>query len=182
VLTNRLRSTFYSHTPPAGLIGAVEQWRRGRCVVLACPQCDEPASAAWAVVLWPRRAISAQDIPFPLMLFGLRVEARLVRAVRPQCATSYHVRVVKQQHRQFGCQLFTLADRESQGRVAANRGEAPLSAVLRPSPRARELCLLNGDGVRRFWAALGAQQSVHVIVSARPLLPPLSSPSGARSC
>jgi len=52
-LSHALRGALAARIVPQALLAAAEQWKRGRCVVLACPQADDPAGPAWAFVLWP---------------------------------------------------------------------------------------------------------------------------------
>lgn len=162
-LTQALRDALAERMPPRALVIAVEQWQRGRCVVLACPQRDDPASPAWAFVLWPRRPLTATRPP---ALFGLRVDARLLWSTPPQGRRWSHVRVVKEHHPQRGRQLVAM-----DGGAAALACEVQLGPVLARSPRDCEV-RLRVDAVRRFWSALGAQWSASVVVCSQPLVPP----------
>jgi hypothetical protein len=150
--------------PPRALVAADEQWRRGRCVVLACPQGDDPAAAAWAFVLWPRRPQGAVD-PHTIKVHGTRVEANLQWSRPPTPGTWLHMRVMKQHHPRTGRQLVP-ATAEPSGRVPC---EVQLGPVLARTLRACEVCLKVG-AVRRLWNALGSQWSLFVVVSATPLV------------
>lgn len=162
-LTRALGAALAARIPPRALLVAAEQWKRGRCVVLACPQGADPAGPAWAFVLWPRRQAPAGRAAAPaLSLVGLRVEARLQWALPPVGAHWCHVRVVKEHHPRRGRQL-----------VAPDSGapvpcEVQLGPVLARSLHWCEVCL-RIHAVRRFWSALGAQWSVHVVVCSMPL-------------
>ena len=158
-LTRALRDALAARLPPQSLLAAAEQWQRGRCVVLACPQGNDPAGPAWAFVLWPRRRA-----PRRLDLHGLRVEARLRWATLPPPAAWCHVRVIKEHHPRRGRQLIPLDAAGSEG-VAC---EVQLGPVLARSLRWCVVCL-RIDAVQRFWAALGPQWSATVVVCARPL-------------
>jgi hypothetical protein len=174
-LTRTLRSALASRVPPQAVLVAGEQWQRGRCVVLACPQGDDPAGPAWAFVLWPRRsALRAIDgVAPPLSLHGLRVDARLQWSALPTDAHWCHVRVVKEHHPRTGRQLISLDDAASAGTRRPVPCEVQLGPVLARSLRWCEVCL-RIQAAQRFWAALGAQWSVHVVVSSRPLIAPIA--------
>jgi hypothetical protein len=146
---------------PIALLAAAEQWRLGRCVVLACPQGHDPAGPAWAFVLWPRPAPFAAA---PLALHGLRVEARLHWSRLPPPQDWCHARVMKEQHPRQGRQLVALDARGT----ATVPCEVQLGPVPLRTPRWRDVCV-RVDAMRRFWSALGAQWSVTVVVGARPL-------------
>lgn len=178
-LTRTLSEALAAKPPPQALLAAADQWQRGRCVVLACPQGADPAGPAWVFVLWPRRksrAIlrneTAHRTPL-LTLFGLRVEARLQWAASPRRTSWCHVRLVKEHHPRRGRQLVS-PDRDD---VTSGPGPQPsipcevqLGPVLVRSLRRCEVCV-RINAVRRFWAALGGQWSVNVVVSALPLAP-----------
>jgi len=170
-LTRTLRTTLASRVPPHALLAAGEQWQRGRCVVLACPQGDDPAGPAWAFVLWPRRAAlrAIDGVAPPLSLHGLRVETRLQWSALPTEAHWCHVRVVKEHHPRTGRQLISLDDAASSGVRHPVPCEVQLGPVLARSLRWCEVCV-RIQAAQRFWAALGAQWSVHVVVSSRPLI------------
>lgn len=159
-LERALRAALAAPEPPPSLLAAAEQWRRGRCVVLACPQGRDPAGAAWAFVLWPRTRASHR-----LELRGTRVEGRLHWAALPPAAPWCHVRVVKEHHPRRGRQLIPL-DAMAGAAVAC---EVQLGPVMARALRWSVVCL-RVDAVRRFWSALGAQWSATVVVSARPLV------------
>src|SRR5882762_6839933 len=103
-LTQALRAALAAKIPPRALMLAAEQWRRGRCVVLACPQHSDPAGPAWAFVLWPRKqaARGPDGAPPPLALYRLRVEARLQWSALPSGVKWCQVRVIKEHHPRSG--------------------------------------------------------------------------------
>jgi len=161
-LTLALREALAARVPPQALLAAAQQWERGRCVVLACPQGADPEGPAWAFVLWPGRAT-----PGALALRGLRVEARLHWWTPPHDGLWRHVRVVKEHHPRRGRQL--VACDAASGDAAAHVACAvQLGPVLARSVHGCDVSL-RIDAVQRFWTALGAQWSVHVVVSALPL-------------
>jgi hypothetical protein len=170
-LTRTLRTALAGRVPPHALLAAAEQWQRGRCVVLACPQGDDPAGPAWAFVLWPRRnAVRAVDgVAPPLALHGLRVEARLQWSAAPQGAQWCHVRVVKEHHPRTGRQLVSLNNTTASGARQPVPCEVQLGPVLARSLRWCEVCV-RIQAAQRFWIALGAQWSVHVVVCSLPLI------------
>lgn len=160
-VSRALRLALGARPAPLALLAAAEQWRLGRCVVLACPQGHDPAGPAWAFVLWPRRA------PFPgapLALFGVRVDARLHWSRLPPALDWCHARVMKEQHPRQGRQLVALDARGT----ATVPCEVQLGPVPLRTPRWREVCV-RVDAVRAFWSALGQQWSVTVVVASRPL-------------
>ena len=160
-VSSALREALRPKPAPQALQAAAEQWRLGRCVVLACPQGSDPAGPAWAFVLWPRPGSRAGS---PLALFGLRVDARLHWAQLPPVIDWCHSRVMKEQHPRQGRQLVAL-DARGTAIVAC---EVQLGPVPLRTPRWRHACV-RVDAVRRFWSALGEQWSVTVVVGARPL-------------
>jgi hypothetical protein len=160
-LSRALREALRPRPAPNALQAAAEQWRLGRCVVLACPQGSDPAGPAWAFVLWPKPGSRAGT---PLALFGLRLDARLHWARLPPAIDWCHARVMKEQHPRQGRQLVALDARGT----ATVPCEVQLGPVPLRLPRWREACV-RIDAVRRFWAALGEQWSVTVVVGARPL-------------
>jgi hypothetical protein len=167
-LTQALRIALAAKIPPRALLLAAEQWRRGRCVVLACPQRSNPAGPAWAFVLWPRKQPARHPdgaVP-PLALFGLRVEARLQWSALPSGARWCQVRVIKEHHPRSGRQLIAAAPAEPSGRVPC---EVQLGPVLARPLRCCDVCV-RINAARRFWTALGAQWSLHVLVCSYPLL------------
>src|SRR5882672_4351517 len=166
-LTQALRSALAAKVPPHALLLAAEQWQRGRCVVLVCPQGTDPAGAGWAFVLWPRKqaARGADNARPPLSLFGLRVEARLQWSARPTFPRWFHVRVIKEHHPRTGRQLVPSAADPS-GRVAC---EVQLGPVLARALRTCDVCV-RINAVRRFWIALGTQWSMQVVVCSHALL------------
>jgi len=159
-LSRALREALRARPVPQALLAAAEQWRIGRCVVLACPQGPDPAGAAWAFVLWPRPGSHAA----PLALFGLRVDARLHWSRLPPTLDWCHARVMKEQHPRHGRQLIALDARGT----AAVPCEVQLGPVPLRTPRWRDACV-RIDAVRRFWSALGQQWSMTVVVGSRPL-------------
>jgi hypothetical protein len=161
-LTAALRTALAARVVPRSLLAAVEQWQRGRCVILACPQGSDPAGPGWAFVLWPRPVTPDQ----PLALRGLRVDARLQWHTLPPTAPWCHVRVIKEHHPRHGRQLVAS---DVSARDAALPCEVQLGPVLARSLRWCEV-RVHIAAAQRFWAALGKQWSVHVVVSARPLL------------
>ena len=161
-LTAALRSALSARMVPRSLLAAAEQWQRGRCVVLACPQGDDPAGPGWAFVLWPRATAAGE----PLALRGLRVEARLQWHTLPPATPWCHVRVIKEHHPRHGRQL--VPSEATAGDIALPC-DVQLGPVLARSLRWCEVRVHIG-AAQRFWAALGKQWSVHVVVSARPLL------------
>jgi hypothetical protein len=169
-LTRALSAALAAKIPPQALLFAAEQWRRGRCVVLACPQGADPAGPAWAFVLWPRALPTAAADRAggvkSLALYGLRVEARLQWSSPPCDARWCHVRVVKEHHPKRGRQLIPVGAAGSSAPVPC---EVQLGPVLARSLRWCEVCV-HIDAAKRFWAALGAQWSAHVVVSSRPLV------------
>jgi hypothetical protein len=166
-LTHALRRALAAKVPPHALLLAAEQWQRGRCVVLACPQGADPAGVAWAFVLWPRKqpVRRADGAPAALALFGLRIEARLQWSALPTGARWCQVRVIKQHHPRTGRQLLPSAADPS-GRVAC---EVQLGPVLARPLRCCDVCV-RINAVRRFWTALGTQWSMHVVVCSHALL------------
>jgi len=167
-LTQALRAALAAKIPPHALLLAAEQWRRGRCVVLACPQGPDPAGPAWAFVLWPRKqpARRADSSTPPLALFGLRVEARLQWSALPAGARWCQVRVIKEHHPRSGRQLISATPADGSGRVAC---EVQLGPVLARPLRCCDVCV-RINAARRFWTALGVQWSMHVVVSSYPLI------------
>jgi hypothetical protein len=174
-LTRTLREVLASRVPPQALLAAAEQWQRGRCVVLACPQGDDPAGPAWAFVLWPRTPSRrpARGTAPSLALRGLQVDARLQWSAPPGSGQWCHVRVIKEHHPRTGRQLVSLDD----GRAPAARTvpcEVQLGPVLARSLRWCEVCV-RIQAAQRFWQALGTQWSVHVVVCAQPLIRPTAT-------
>ena len=160
-LSKALRDALRAKPVSQALLAAAEQWRLGRCVVLACPQGADPAGPAWAFVLWPRRGSLATA---PLALFGLRVEARLHWSRLPPTLDWCHARVMKEQHPRQGRQLVALDARGT----ATVPCEVQLGPVPLRTPRWRDACV-RIDAMRQFWNALGTQWSVTVVVGSRPL-------------
>jgi hypothetical protein len=159
-LSRTLREALRGKSVPRALEAAAEQWRLGRCVVLACPQGADPTGPAWAFVLWPKSTSRA----VPLALFGLRVPARLQWTHVPPAFDWCHARVVKEQHPRHGRQLVAMDARGLAG-VAC---EVQLGPVASSTPRWRDACV-RIDAARRFWSALGEQWSVTVVVGTRAL-------------
>ncbi len=176
-LTQALRAALAARMVPQALLAAAEQWQRGRCVVLACPQASDPAGPAWAFVLWPRphanpspqQAGDGNAAPNPLSLFGLRVTARLQWRTLPPTTAWCHARVIKEHHPRRGRQLVSPDnDLDPTAPPAALACAVQLGPVLACSLRWCEV-RVHIQAAQRFWAALGRQWSVHVVVSARPL-------------
>lgn len=171
-LTRALREALAARIVPQPLLAAAEQWRRGRCVVLACPQGIDPAGPAWAFVLWPRPrkpvSFRGADAAAPLALFGLRVEARLQWSSPHRSAHWCHVRVVKEHHPRRGRQLIAAEHPAADGKALPPACEVQLGPVLARSLHWCEVCV-HIHAAQRFWAALGQQWSVHVVVCSQPL-------------
>lgn len=160
-LVRALQAALAAAIRPSALCAAAEQWQRGRCVVLACPQGDDVAGAASAFVLWPCRA--ARHGPVPLALRGQRVDARLHWREPPRGARWCHARLMKEHHPRHGRQLVAIDD------AGVPVGcEVQLGPVVMEHRRPCEVAV-RIDAVRRFWTALGAQWSVHVVVCSLPL-------------
>jgi hypothetical protein len=187
-LTQALRAALAARMVPQALLAAAEQWQRGRCVVLACPQGSDPAGPAWAFVLWPRPyanpsprpAVDGNAAPATLSLFGLRVSARLQWHTLPPNTPWCHARVIKEHHPHRGRQLVAPDnDIDPAAPSAALPCAVQLGPVLACSLRWCEV-RVHIQAAQRFWAALGRQWSVHVVVSARPLVgarAPMKEPS-----
>ncbi len=186
-LTRALRLALAAAIAPRALRVADEQWRRGRCVVLACPQGADPAGPAWAFVLWPRRRTeerwrrAANLPPQPLVLFGLRVEARLQWSATPVGVRWRHGRMIKEHHPRNGRQLVAIEVAATAAEPAAVPCEVQLGPVLARRPRQADVCVRIA-AAQRFWAALGRQWSVHVAVCSQPLAAPPVQPSETSSC
>lgn len=163
-LARVLQATLAAATPPSALLAAADQWQRGRCVVLACPQSATPDGPAWAFVLWPR-CTPAHGLlrTTVLTLWGRRVEARLRWRVTPHGERWCHVRLVKEHHPRHGRQLLPM-----NAQAPAVPCEVQLGPVLIERRRPCE-ARLRIHAVRRFWAALGDQWSVHLVVCSLPL-------------
>lgn len=183
-LSRALRAALAARVVPQALLAAADQWKRGRCVVLACPQGDDPAGPAWAFVLWPRAHAqqTAGGVAPELTLRGLRVDARLQWSGPPGREQWCHVRVVKEHHPRSGRQLVALD--EAAGPAGAQRPlpcEVQLGPVLARSLRWCEV-RVRIQAAQRFWNALGAQWSVHVVVSAQPLIATPATSHGGSPC
>jgi hypothetical protein len=183
-LSRALRAALGARIVPQALLAAADQWKRGRCVVLACPQGDDPAGPAWAFVLWPvvQGQHTADGVADELALRGLRVDARLQWSAPPRNEQWCHVRVVKEHHPRSGRQLVSLD--EAGAAQQAGRPvpcEVQLGPVLARSLRWCEV-RVRIQAAQRFWNALGAQWSVHVVVSALPLIAPPATPHGGSPC
>lgn len=167
-LAGALRDALATSTPAPALLAATGQWRRGRCVVLACPQTPDPSGQAWAFVLWPRaeRRLS-RPAPAPTILHGLRglrVDARLAWSDPPRGLQWRHIRVVKEHLPRRGRQLVALEDADG----AVLSCEVQLGPLLSRPLRRCEV-RVGIDAVRRFWSALGTQWSATVVVCSQPL-------------
>lgn len=155
---------------PRALRAAAEQWRRGRCVVLACPRTADPLGPAWAYVLWPRK--QASDGTTGPALRGRRVDALLQWREPPPAMHWCHARMVKQHEPRYGRQLVA---------VEGSSCRVQLGPVRVPRRAACEVCV-RIDAVQRLWSALGTQWSVLVLVCSSPLAggsaePPMQEPA-----
>jgi hypothetical protein len=184
-LSLALRRALAARVTPQALLAAAEQWQRARCVVLACPQGLDPSGPAWAFVLWPRLRHAAttpvQRIAPALSLHGLRVDARLQWSSPPRPGQWCHVRVVKEHHPRTGRQLVAVdgsADSKSDAPLPC---EVQLGPVLARRLRRCEVCV-HIPAAQRFWSALGAQWSVHVVVSSMPLVDADAATLEAATC
>lgn len=184
-LASELQRQLRAHEElPAPLAEAVQQWQRGRCVVLVCPQVEAAGVAAWAFVLWPRRRAAARSPraaaqALPHALRGERFAAVLqwsdpadVRASGAARAAArwWQARTVKEHHPQRGRQLHSLPPGVGEVPDGPVDVELQLGPVLSRTPRWRVACV-RVAAARRFWAALAAQWSVHLLVCDRPLIP-----------
>jgi hypothetical protein len=183
-LTHALRAALGARVVPQALLAAADQWKRGRCVVLACPQGEDPAGPAWAFVLWPvmHGQHTASGVATELALRGLRVDARLQWSAPPRHEQWCHVRVVKEHHPRSGRQLVAL---DESG--ATNEGGRPVPCEVQLGPvlaRSLRWCEVRVriQAAQRFWNALGTQWSVHVVVSALPLIAPPPTLHGGSPC
>jgi hypothetical protein len=166
-LARTLNDLLASPQPPAALLAAADQWSRGRCVVLACPQGLGAAGPGWAFVLRARRTMRPRGpVAQRFALTGHRVDARLQWAPERVALPWCQVRVVKEHHPRSGRQLVAL---DAAGTPV---GEVPCEVQLGPvrarAPRWRQACV-RIDALRSFWAALGGQWSALVLVCSRPL-------------
>jgi hypothetical protein len=159
--------------PPAALSAAAEQWSRGRCVLLVCPQAagtEADFQPGWAFVLWPRRGARPRGPMAARVAFtGQRAEARLQWPPQGGPRGWCSVRAVKQHLAHGGRQLVALdAGGAPSGPVPC---EVQLGPVRAAAPRWR-LAAVRVDAVRRLWNALGGQWSVLLVVCPQPLLAP----------
>jgi hypothetical protein len=169
----------------AGALSAIlDQWQRGRCVVVACPHGADPNGAAWAFVLRLRRPVlrpldarhadvHPADPRRRLSIAGRLVPARLQWRLAPLGAQWVHGRLAKDHHPQRGRQLVPLG--------VAPGTATPCHVQLGPVLAERRLPAdvhLRIDAVRRFWGALGDQWSVLVVACSLPLAgrPSMHSP------
>jgi hypothetical protein len=150
--------------PPA-LQAAREQWQRGRCIVLACPQRSDPAGPGWAHVLWPHAEMQAGD---KVVLRGVRVDARLQWLALPPTQQWLHARLIREHHPRHGRQMLA-ADAASAHESTVLPCEMQLGPALERVLRRCEV-RVHVSAVQRLWGALGRQWSVHLVVCARPLL------------
>lgn len=174
-LAQALQARLDGSAPPLALLTAAAEWRRGRCVVLACPQADDPAGPAWAFVLWPRRprpaGIEPGGPPRLPPLHGLQVTARLHWAACPPAERWWQSRLVKEHHPRRGRQLVAPGDA-----AATGGGHVPCDVQLGPvlAPRWRPCDVRVAIGAaQRFWSALDAQWSVQVVVCSQALVGPV---------
>ena len=163
--------------PPAALAAAAEQWSRGRCVLLVCPQAAAvpgmDVQSGWAFVLWPRRGARPRGPMAAWVAFtGQRAEARLQWPPQGGPRGWCSVRAVKQHLAHGGRQLVAL------DAAGAPGGPVPCEVQLGPvraaAPRWR-LAAVRVDAVRRLWNALGGQWSVLLVVCPQPLLAPMTA-------
>lgn len=164
-LSRGLQAQLAQPLVPPALLSASEQWQRGRCVVLACPQRSDPAGPAWAYVLWPRQQMQATG---KVALHGLRVEARLQWLNLPPALPWCHARLIREHHPRHGRQM-VMADNGAAAQGEVQPCAVQLGPLLEPLPRRCEV-RVRVPAAQRFWAALGTQWSVHVVVCAWPLL------------
>lgn len=163
-----------SAAPPLALLTAAEQWRRGRCVALACPRDEVAGIAGWAFVLWPRSRPASRGVARSprLDLHGLRVTSHLQWIAPPKGDGWLQAKVLKEHHPRAGRQLVTPGDR-GPASGASPVGHVPcelqLGPVLPPRPRPCDVRVRVG-AAWRFWAALGSQWSLQLIVCTQPLL------------
>jgi hypothetical protein len=176
-LTRGLQAQLVHLVVPPALLAASEQWRRGRCVVLACPQRLDPSGPAWAHVLWPRPEMQSTD---KLALRGVRVEARLHWLVLPPVLPWFHARLIREHHPRHGRQM-VVADVGFTSGATVLPCEVQLGPVLERVLRRCEV-RVHVAAAQRFWAALGRQWSVHLVVCARPLLAPVPRFTEATPC
>jgi hypothetical protein len=184
-LSLALRRALAARVTPQALLAAAEQWQRSRCVVLACPQGIDPSGPAWAFVLWPRlrhaaASTGAQRIAPALSLYGLRVDARLQWSSPPRPGQWCYVRVVKEHHPRTGRQLVAV-DGSTDSKSDALPCEVQLGPVLARTLRRCDVCV-RIPAAQRFWNALGAQWSVHVVVCALPLVDADAATLEAATC
>ena len=141
----------------------LDQWQRGRRVVIACPQGLDPEGPAWAFVLRPRGSFVVRpDRRLQLMLGGRRVAARLQWRQPPRLALWLHSRMAKEHQPPRGRQLAPLP-----GQLVLC--DVQLGPVLAERRRPCEV-RLRIDAVQRFWSALGEQWSVLVVICSLPLV------------
>lgn len=164
-LSRGLQAQLAQLVVPAALLAASEQWQRGRCVVLACPQRSDPAGPAWAHVMWPCPEMQATG---KVALRGVRVEARLQWLALPPAQLWFHARLIREHHPRHGRQVI-VADVGSASAATVLSCEVQLGPVLERVLRRCEV-RVHVPAAQRFWAALGRQWSVHLVVCARPLL------------
>ncbi len=184
-LSLALRRALAARVTPQALLAAAEQWQRARCVVLACPQGLDPSGAAWAFVLWPRLRHTAastgvQRVAPALSLHGLRVDARLQWSSPPHPGQWCHVRVIKEHHPRTGRQLVAV-DASTDAKSDALPCEVQLGPVLARTLRRCDVCV-RIPAAQRFWNALGAQWSVHVVVCSLPLVDADAATLEAATC
>jgi len=181
VLARRLSAAFAATPAPRALATVSEQWQRGRCVLVACPQGADPAGPAWAFVLRPRRLPrpAAPGRPLSFALRGWHVDARLHWRQRPLDLLWCHARLVKEHHPQHGRQLIAL----DEGGAASDLPTCTvqLGPVVVPNHHAAEVCV-RIDAVKRLWTALGSQWSVHLLVCSAPLAGSASSGKECEPC
>ncbi|HSI58229.1 MAG TPA: hypothetical protein VLA16_11785, partial [Ideonella sp.] len=157
----------------AALRRAMEAWRCGRAVLLACPQAGPDPASGWLFVLEP-----GDDAQQPC-LQGQRFAARLSWRAPGEQGRWWAVRVAKVHSVRQGRQLNTLAAAGS-GSAAAVDCEIQLGPFPLLQPHWREV-LVRVDAVQRLWAALDVAWSLPLLVCDRPLLAGGAGPVGERA-
>ncbi|WP_157265982.1 hypothetical protein [Azohydromonas aeria] len=171
-LLRALHAALRGANPPPALRAAAEQWRRGRCVVVACPQAPAPQGAAWAFVLAPGPAANGAAARLAGPCFEAGLQWREPPREPPRAARWCHARLVKEHHPRHGRRLVA-ADAAQAGDCAVQLG--PVLAERR-APCAVTLRIA---AARSFWNALGMQWSVLLVVCPLPLAGPAPAPAPA---
>ncbi|NML18519.1 hypothetical protein [Azohydromonas caseinilytica] len=159
-LLRTLQATLRSADVPAALRAAVDQWRRGRHVILACPQGPQAQGPAWVFTLAPRQPGPGEQATTTLA--GPCFEAWLQWLQPPRAPHWCHARLVKEHHFWHGRRLVA-ADAAQATACGVQLG--PLLAERRPG------CAVTVriGAARSFWNALGVQWSALLVVSSVPL-------------